>query len=178
VEARLFPSALDDSASYGAMLQVLLALHEPLETRLAALGGFPALGVDLAGRRKAPHLRADLHVLEVPFPAAPRRSTPPVHDLATALGAFYVLEGSTLGGRMLLKQVHARLGAVPTQFLTGYGDETGRYWRHTRTALVHGVAADADPAAAADRLIAGATVTFEHLDGLLDDWGWPAQVPG
>lgn len=174
VEARLFPSGLADEASYRTMLQVLLALHEPLETRLATVAGFAALGVDPAARRKSPRLRADLAAMGVASPDVPKRPAPPVDDLATALGVFYVLEGSTLGGRVLMDQVRTRLGAVPVGFLAGYGDDTGRYWRRTRTALVDGVSADPDPVAAAERLVAGASATFDHLDGLLDDCGWPA----
>lgn len=177
VEARLFPSGLVDEASYRTMLQVLLALHEPLETRLAAVDGFAALGVDPLAHRKAPRLRADLAALGVATPTAPERAAPPVEDLATALGVFYVLEGSTLGGRVLMDEVRDRLGPVPVGFLAGYGADTGRYWRRTRTALVEGVSADPDPSAAADRLVAGAAATFGHLDGLLDDCGWPERVP-
>jgi heme oxygenase len=174
VEARLFPAGLQDRASYVAMLQVLLALHEPVEGWLAKLPGLPALGIDPAERRKAPRLRADLAALGVDEPPAARPACGGTSAMPEALGAIYVLEGSTLGGRVLLEQVRVRLGDVPTNFLLGYGTETARYWRRTRAALVEGVRTDSDPADAEQRLIAAAMQTFEYLERLLDEDGWAA----
>jgi heme oxygenase len=93
----------------------------------------------------------------------------PLTSLPAALGAFYVLEGSTLGGRFLLPEVQARLGDVPTSFLAGYGDRTGRMWKQTRTALVRGVTEAPHPPSAERALVAGADATFTRLDALLDN---------
>lgn len=187
METRLFPAALADRTAYAAMLRVLLALHEPREAQLRRTPGLPALGIDLAGRRKSPRLRADLTALgTAPAPESSAGSesagsesagsesggSGAADDLPAALGTFYVLEGSTLGGRVLLREVRDQLGAVPTAFLHGYGEETGRMWKQTRTALVAGVGAAADPDRAADRLVAGATATFDALDRLLTASGW------
>jgi heme oxygenase len=184
VEARLFPSALTGRAAYTGMLQVLLALHEPHEKRFGDLGGFDVLGIDLPARRKAPQLRADLVALHGAEPPVHGRSRaplgslpnddPPNDDLMAALGAFYVLEGSTLGGRVLLREVRERLGDVPTGFLAGYGDQTGHRWKQTRAALVAGVATAPAFDQAADRLVRGAIDTFAELDRLLDEYGWSA----
>ncbi|MDQ1671492.1 MAG: hypothetical protein QOC98_54 [Frankiaceae bacterium] len=182
VESRLFPSALEDLASYRRMLAVLLALHEPLEQHFANEAGFVGLGIDVAERRKTVGLRDDLARLETllgnaapPLPPAgePAASTSPA-SLPAALGAFYVLEGSTLGGRFLLPQVRDRLGDVPTSFLVGYGDRTGRLWKQTRTALMRGVSEAPHPASAEHALLTGAGATFARLDALLDAADWPA----
>jgi heme oxygenase len=52
-------------------------------------------------------------------------------SLAYALGYCYVIEGSTLGGRVILKQVGPalKLDNGGTQFFSGYGAETGKYWK-------------------------------------------------
>src|SRR6195952_2382931 len=103
VEPRLFPAALADRSSYARMLQALLALHEPSEAQLRCTVGLPALGIDLSSRRKSPRLRADLAALGVTVRVSPGIPRPvDGDDLPRALGAFYVLEGSTLGGRVLL----------------------------------------------------------------------------
>lgn len=173
VENRLFPSALADRASYARMLAALLALHEPLERRFARTPGFADLGVDLPSRRKAGALRADLAALGAPAgPAEDLPAGPAPDGLAGAVGAFYVLEGSTLGGRYLLDEVHNRLDGAPSRFFAGYGDDTGRRWRGTRRAIVEVVARDADPADAERRLVDGALGTFAHLDTLLTRAGW------
>ena len=52
---------------------------------------------------------------------------------AAALGFLYVLEGSTLGGRVLVKHFRAELPELSSEsglaFFSGYGDETGSRWR-------------------------------------------------
>lgn len=173
VESRLFPAALADERRYAGMLAALLALHQPLETSFRTFRSeFAGLGIDLDERSKVAALRSDLAGLSVAAPVpAPRRR--PLPGLPAALGAFYVLEGSTLGGRVLLPQVRERLGEVPTTFFDGYGDETGRRWKATRTALVAGVVGAGDPDAAEAALVAGAADTFADLDALLDAGGWP-----
>lgn len=184
VEARLFPSSLVDLASYRRMLAVLLTLHEPLEQAFTTEPGFADLGIDLVERRKVSSLRRDLAGLDAqlavpaprPAPASsatgPAVPPTPLTSLPAALGAFYVLEGSTLGGRFLLPEVQTRLGDVPTAFLTGYGARTGRMWKQTRAALVRGVAEAPHPPSAEQALVAGADATFTRLDALLDSVGW------
>jgi heme oxygenase (biliverdin-IX-beta and delta-forming) len=53
-------------------------------------------------------------------------------SLAYALGYAYVIEGSTLGGRVILKQVAPalKLEASGTRFFAGYGAETGTFWKN------------------------------------------------
>lgn len=174
VESRLFPAALESRGRYAGMLAALLALHQPLEAAFRPFRSeFAALGVDLDERGKTAALQSDLARLPGARQlVAPRR--PPLPDLPTALGAFYVLEGSTLGGRVLLPQARERLGDVPTDFFAGYGDQTGRRWKATRSALVAGVVRAPDPDAAEAALIAGAAATFDDLDALLDAGGWPS----
>ena len=76
----------------------------------------------------------------------------------TALGSVYVLEGSTLGGRVIARH----LGEAPwwppagLRYFDPYGDETASRWRHTLAQLA---AAGGD----ADRIVAGAVRTFEIL---------------
>src|SRR5215212_1725443 len=119
VEDRLFPAALASPTSYARMLRAMLGLHAPLERQFTTIDGFAALGVDLESRRKAHRIRADLDALASVTAAdgVPADVGVRLDSLSAALGAFYVLEGSTLGGRVLQGEVTARLGAVPTSFL-------------------------------------------------------------
>lgn len=76
----------------------------------------------------------------------------------TALGSVYVLEGSTLGGRVIARH----FAQAPWWPLTGlhyfdpYGDGTAARWRQTLAQLA---AAGGKP----DRIVAGAVRTFEIL---------------
>lgn len=58
-------------------------------------------------------------------------SRPEAEKEARFLGALYVLEGSTLGGRLLARHVEATLGLTPGQgnaYFHGHGAETGSLW--------------------------------------------------
>jgi len=49
-----------------------------------------------------------------------------------AMGMLYVLEGSTLGGRFILKNIQENLGLDEENgisYFAGYGNKTGSYWK-------------------------------------------------
>jgi heme oxygenase len=49
-----------------------------------------------------------------------------------ALGILYVIEGSTLGGRFILKNISTVSGldkGFGVSYFEGYGDKTGSYWK-------------------------------------------------
>ena len=51
---------------------------------------------------------------------------------AAFLGAMYVMEGSTLGGRFLARHVETVLGLAPGRgdaYFQGHGEATGALWR-------------------------------------------------
>lgn len=54
-----------------------------------------------------------------------------IDDVASALGAFYVIEGSTLGGRIIGRQLERSLGVTQADgaaFYHSYGDDRGPKW--------------------------------------------------
>ena len=63
----------------------------------------------------------------------PRRGTPVFPMIGTkaeALGAFYVLEGSTLGGKTILKTLRSRgVSTDDLHFLDPYGKDAAAHWR-------------------------------------------------
>lgn len=87
----------------------------------------------------------------------------------TALGSVYVLEGSTLGGRV----ISHHFGKAPwwppagLRYFDPYGDQTASRWRQTLTQLA---AAGGD----ADRIVAGAVRTFD----ILEHWLLPSPEVG
>ncbi len=85
---------------------------------------------DFPARRKGALLESDLEAVcgarvsgaAVPTPA----------DTASALGAFYVLEGPTLGGRHLLPIVEAKLGLTAkhgASYFASYGSDVDAMWK-------------------------------------------------
>lgn len=105
---------------YRAFLLRQASAHLPVEAALEA-AGVGALIADWPARLRGDAIRADLadlgigHVSEQPFAGF---ATP-----AEMLGGLYVLEGSRLGGAVLLKQVS---DGLPTRFL---GKGSSSAWR-------------------------------------------------
>ncbi|MGQ7793977.1 biliverdin-producing heme oxygenase [Faunimonas sp. B44] len=104
-------------------------LHAPAECALAPLvADIP--GLDFRLRRRAGLLEAALGQLGVRSPAEPSGPVPAIGSTAEALGFLYVLEGSSLGGRVILKTL-AKGGHETGMlgFLDPYGPATGEMWR-------------------------------------------------
>ena len=86
---------------------------------------------DWPQRQRASLARADLAILGAPERRFDGASLPPVLATEQALGIVYVLEGSTLGGAWLLRQL-APLGVTATQggsYLASYGANRGKMWQ-------------------------------------------------
>mgnify|MGYP006161253249 CR=1 FL=1 len=83
------------------------------EQRLDIGAAPPSLGIER--RLKAPLLRSNLRALGCSAPAIDRiafcEQLPHVERWPAALGYFYVIEGSTLGGQLLARHFRERLGA-------------------------------------------------------------------
>ena len=113
--------------------------------------------------RKSLLLRRDLHHLGVSTATmAQCRTLPSIQTLAQVLGCLYVLEGATLGGRIITQHVQATLGITPTtggSFFDGYAEQTGRMWNAMRQILLLG-AVDAQ---AENAMVVSAIATFAAL---------------
>lgn len=108
---------------------------------MAAFPGWGALGLAAPSRSHTRSLTRDLLALGIDpanLPRAPTALLPKLPSLAQALGACYVLEGATLGGRVILRDLQARLGseiADATSFFGGRGDSVGPTWQEFRAVL-------------------------------------------
>jgi len=153
---------------YENLLKKFLGFYQVLEPRLAAYDHWSSLGLDLKERRKTPSLLRDLssfHVTADDLPSAP--SPDWIHDEASAMGTFYVMEGSTLGGQVITRHVAAHLHLIPDHglaFFSTYGDAVGARWKETRETLVR----IAEKSNAEDAMIESAKQTFTALATWLD----------
>ncbi len=134
VEARLAIHATRSRETYRALLAAHLGFLEPVETRMCT-DLLRAYGLDVEARRKVPALVDDLRARGLDhagIAALPRCSAAPPLDRVSALGVAYVLEGSTLGGRVLARHFAQTLGIGPAtggRYFEGYGERTGERWR-------------------------------------------------
>ncbi|UUQ65845.1 biliverdin-producing heme oxygenase [Pseudomonas fuscovaginae UPB0736] len=124
-----------DSKAFQRLMQAYYGFYRPLESALQDSSVFPA-DFELAPRLKVQTLRRDLHALGLSaeaidnLPICP--ALPVIDSSAACLGVLYVLEGATLGGQILRREVAKRLGIEADSgagFLHVYGDATGRRWR-------------------------------------------------
>lgn len=125
---RAFADGATDARVARAYLTRQERLHRALERTLA-----PHLTPRESQLRlqRSTWLADDLHALGI-APDAREPSVPAVTDRAGALGVLYVLEGSTLGLRMVRNRLrHAGSAGWPMQsrFVLGYGDASGRHWQ-------------------------------------------------
>lgn len=133
-EARLYPK-LDGIASlndYSSILKMFYGFFHPMEAIIAPFITDEVLN-DFPQRRKSDLITDDLHAI-----GRDRQNMiacsllPEVDSVPRALGAMYVMEGSTLGGRMiakmLLKNSNISLSQDQIRFFNGYGEETGPKW--------------------------------------------------
>jgi len=123
-----------------------------------------AISSALAARlNKTAHLQQDLHHLGVSTHVLPLcRDLPPLRTQAEVLGCLYVMEGATLGGRLITQHVRAALGITPAtggSFFQGYGDDTGRMWQGMRQLLVSG----SPDTQAENSIVTNAITTFACL---------------
>lgn len=87
-------------------------------------------GLELETRLRAAGFDADLRALELDMAGLPICPVPAVRTPGEAMGLLYVVEGSTLGGKVIRQRVRAGGGDLEgLGFLDPYGVRTGEMWR-------------------------------------------------
>lgn len=166
LERVLIPSikAANTPAAYIKLLQLFYGYYYPLEQHIAAHmdisfpGGFER-------RRKASLLLDDIAAISGAPATTPPCCTdiPEITDNAQALGAMYVLEGSTLGGQVICQILMRNLAApeLPKalSFFNGYGTDTQSYW----DTFVHYLQGYHGNETQQQRMLEAAATTFERF---------------
>ncbi len=157
-----------DLLQYRRLLGRFHGFHRALEPALAAVLD-PVL---LEGRGKVAALEHDLRVCGMgpeEMAALPVAVLPPLGDRGAALGAFYVAEGGTLGGRLIGRHLgeNPALPAEAYRYFDVYGGRTGERWRAACAAL--------DAHGDDDRSVDAANAVFRALLGWLSPGSWKAH---
>ena len=132
---RLFASDYTIS-EYRAHLGRLLGFFEPLEIAVSRLGGSEASPM---ATQRSSDLREDLHIMDATdrdIDLLERCRTLPSITRAGLRGYTYVVLGSTLGAKVIVKQLRSVLG--PAASFRFYGDEDGQHrvaWASFRSDL-------------------------------------------
>lgn len=121
---------------YAALLQIFYSYFGGLEQLIQdhlTVSSLP----DYEKRRKANALATDIELSRGKLPPlAPQHFLPVIRSHAAALGALYVMEGSTLGGKIISQMLEKQLGLTRgLSFFKSYGDDTMQMWQRFKSAL-------------------------------------------
>lgn len=157
---------LESPARYRRWLEVFWGLYGGFEAQI--LSGATELRMwlpDLDVRMRSQRLAEDLEVLGAPsVQVLPIADPPPLASVPEQFGCLYVLEGSTLGGRVLYHNIRDRLGyssEFGASFFNGHGEQTGPMWKRFCDALEH--YAHQHPAVQ-DRIVSAARLVFSTFE--------------
>ena len=153
---------------YLAILVRLAGFYAPVEAGLALWEPSVPEGLELASRLvKTSLLWRDLGRLAPEFD---RRDAAGTADFGTfasveeAWGCLYVVEGSTLGGQLIARNLKATIGVTAEHgaaFHNPYGAQTGARWQAFKAILTEEVASGSLDA---DAVVAGARDAFRAMD--------------
>lgn len=152
--------SLRDHAMYLSYMKEVMIVYD--HTILPQIESFIP---DATQRKKLPALLADLTYLErqgVEIVPAPVVNLPQVAGVAALMGMAYVIEGSTLGGRVIARHLQKKLGLNETNgasFFAGHGENTGKMW----TAFLESLTRCAAKGDNAHRVIDGAITGFHMI---------------
>lgn len=155
---------------YRRIIEAYYGFHLPLQQRIEAF-----LGTDLTDpeRLKIPALLKDLSALGLNSAQINALAMcdryPSIDTHARLLGVMYVMEGATLGGQVLRRVIHEKLGIdaqTGAEFLDVYGRDTGRLWKAFLKQL-----ADFNDPEQDDEVCAAACATFACFERWLEQVG-------
>lgn len=159
---RALAAGAPTAAGTAQFLAKMYGFLQPYEAALRAHAADFSPAWALANRFRAHLILEDLPAA-AGAPAPPLcPAMPPLHTRAQLLGTMYVVEGSTLGGQVIARQL-AKAGIPLRRYFTGYAERTGPLWK----AFCHHLVGAA-PAAGPDEVVAAASRAFHHLDAWLN----------
>lgn len=165
------PSRLTSRESYASVICQFYGFYQPLEQAVEHFSADPATPFDLNTRLKTKLLRQDL--MSLGFTSVQVDDLPVCQKLPQALnvpallGCFYVMEGATLGGQIVLRQLQQADFWTPQtgcSFFSSYGTQTRTKWTEFCQTLT--AYAEQHPQAAT-AIVESAAETFTQFDAWL-----------
>ncbi len=133
-EALLIPKlkSIKSKEDYATILGMFYGFYKPLQGQIEEYINAENLP-DIKQRRKEIVLEQDIFNLHVVKKLHICEDLPTIHHLLQAFGALYVIEGSTLGGAIILKMLrkneNVNIPENALQFFNGYGDQNLAMWQ-------------------------------------------------
>lgn len=114
---------------------------------------------DYKERRNSKYLKQDIETLGYSIENLPEANAPVVQSTIAALGSLYVLEGSIMGGRIIVQMLEKLGITTGISFFSGYGANTGLMWQQFTDVLNKYAPAESDEMEAID----AANATFKNF---------------
>lgn len=149
---------------YIFILRHLFSFYSVIEKRLVQFPDLVRHVPDLQARLKVKQLTKDLTQLGVTdFVSDMDESSLEINNLSDVFGIMYVLEGSSLGSQLILRQLQKKsfFSSEVCHFFSGYETQTGVMWRNFLSYLE---AAFSSGAIKQRDTVAAARKTFEALN--------------
>ena len=130
--------AIRSVEDYVGLLQIFYSYFSGLEEKIDQYITVAELP-DYQQRRKSAALAQDIEDLGgTPVEKASGEALPVIENIAQAYAALYVIEGSTLGGKIISKMMAQQLRIIDGKglaFFGGYGDNTESMWEKFKQTL-------------------------------------------
>lgn len=155
---------------YKILIRNNYIMNSILEAGVEAVPGFTAIaGLNYEDRKKGSLLEKDLVLLGLDKEEIDQHNYAfSFSSLHEALGAYYVMEGSTLGGTVIGRQL-AKTPSLESitefNFYGCYGDQVGPNWKAFQAVLLE----QASSTEAEDQMVAGAAKAFDYFRGIFED---------
>lgn len=119
--------AIRSDADYADVLKHFYAYFNAVEKAIAPYITADVLP-DYAQRRNSSYLKSDIVELGQTATNLPETVAPRIENVQQALGALYVMEGSIMGGSIIVQMLAKHGVEQGTSFFSGYGSQTGAMW--------------------------------------------------
>ncbi|MCD8742283.1 biliverdin-producing heme oxygenase [Mucilaginibacter roseus] len=154
--------AISDKEDYASLLKMFYGYFGGLEKHIDNAID-TSLMDDYHQRRKTSAIAEDLEALNADVPAvAEGGDLPEITSHLQALGALYVIEGSTLGGKIISKMIAQKLDPLHGEalsFFNSYGDDTMKMWNSFKEKMNNQAQTEAEKATVTE----SANNTFRHF---------------
>ena len=117
--------------NYLALLRSYAPLYQSLEASVETCAESLKIPFSYSDRKKLPMIMRDLGYYDAPPFASMTMRMPEIKNLGALVGVLYAIEGSTLGGQVISRNLAQHLGASKESgaaFFNGYGDATKEKW--------------------------------------------------
>lgn len=155
--------SIRSNADYADLLRHFFAYFSHIE---ASIKPFitPSVLPDYGDRRNSSHIKADILALGGNLADLPVTTVPTIENTTQALAALYVLEGSIMGGSIIV-QMLAKGGITEgVSFFSGYGEATGMMWGR----FIEVLNQSAPDTKLQDEAVHTANETFRHFGNVFE----------